>query len=515
MKKTLSLLLAALLLLSLTAAMAQDYSLDSKLRLQLLNGSGLTGTAALSLVPGKTMSALDAATNTLLAALLQGTTLDLRYIRGISANVGQEDLSLVLKRGTEQLADLRYTTDGVLESLGSSLLGPGKLASAKGDKLILGLLTGQAAQRWPSLERAIYTLSIGDNAWNKRAEAALKPYTDRLSLWLQAYTRITGGQGATGQPLTLNTITIPAADLKSEIKQLLTAVYQDKAVLTLLKGQLTPREVAAYLQPSMLPGLSQSIDLLPLSDNIAIMRGYDLKGAVALDEMRLPLAGTGGAQSLYYRYDMIGANESSSLIELQMAPKVPGNKTGAQCSLSFKGGPLEDAPEGTEQSSYAGTFTLTPEAAGTEGFTVDKAAPAAALVTDFTLYLDFGGEIKDQTTGASTRDYEITLLLKPVGNEKVGEQAILLKGQLASGPQTNAATRFSGSLIWQDQLTGGSITAEITGTSAAPWAIPTIAGTGALRLDSLTQEQLALQKTQLQATLQRSLLALTQSFLVP
>ena len=514
MKRTIALLLAILMLAAFSGASAQDQGLDWKLKMQLLNGSGLKGTASFALTPGLKMTALDDTAYALLSALLSGAALEVNYIRGVARNIGQEDVSLLLRKDQTQLADLHYTTDGTLEALNSSLFGATRYASSKGDGVIASLLLGQPG-RWPGMERILYALATADNAWNFRAEAALKPYSDALSLWLQSFTTITSGKNAAGQTITGNTINVPADALKREMKQLLAMAYQDTTLMPLLKEQLTARESAAYLQPSMLPALSAAIDTLPMTQAMTVTRTYDLGGAVVLDDINLPLGGAGGVSDLHYRFTSDGAALSETLIELKMAPRDARNLEGDLYSLSLLGGPLPDAQEGAQTGSYAGSMKLRPEAQISADFTVAAPAPVLDQQLDFTLFMDVAKEVIDQTTKASTRDYEITLLLKPISNDNISDQSISLKFQLASGADSRSATKFTGTLIWQDQGTQATLTANISGASAAPWAIPTIAGTGALRLDTLTSTQLAAQKLQLQAALQLSLITLSQAFLVP
>jgi hypothetical protein len=514
MKRTIALLLAILMLAAFSGASAQDQGLDWKLKMQLLNGSGLKGTADFTLTPGLKMTALDDTTYALLSALLPGAALEVNYIRGVARNIGQEDVSLLLRKDQKQLADLHYTTDGTLEALNSSLFGTSRYASSKGDGIIASLLLGQPG-RWPGMERILYALATADNAWNFRAEAALKPYSDALSLWLQAFTTITSGKNAAGQTITGNTVSIPADALKREMKQLLAMAYQDTTLMPLLKEQLTAREAAAYLQPSMLPALSAAIDALPVTQGLTVTRNYDSSGAVVLDDIRLPLGGTAGVEDVRYRFTSDGTAQSETLIELKMAPRDARSPEGDLYSLRLLGGSLSDAQEGAQTSSYTGSLKLKPEAQISADFTVATPAPVLDQQIDFTLFIDFAREVVDQTTKASTRDYEITLLLKPISNSTVSDQSISLKVRLASGADSRSATKFTGSLIWLDQGTQATFTANISGASTAPWAIPTVAGTGALRLDTMTSTQLAVQKSQLQAALQLSLITLSQAFLVP
>ena len=166
--------------------------------------------------------------------------------------------SLKLTRGSVQMADVKYVSDGFLESISSSLLGPKPYASIRGDGLLTGLLLKQDTA-WPGVERPIWAMSTADLEWRKQAEAQLKPITDKLSLWLQGFTRITTERDAGGQTITVNTITVPAPEVKKQLKQMMSELYANQAMMAAAQ-QMTAPEARAYLEPTMPQGFHAATD---------------------------------------------------------------------------------------------------------------------------------------------------------------------------------------------------------------------------------------------------------------
>ncbi|MDD2561672.1 MAG: hypothetical protein PHG11_05050, partial [Eubacteriales bacterium] len=106
MKKALSLLLSALMMLAALPTLAQEYTLDEKLIKQVQDGSGLKMTVTLEKTGGA-LTLLDAAANAALGVLAQGSVLDIRYLSGVGTLKGKEDFQVTLSRGTQPLADLQ------------------------------------------------------------------------------------------------------------------------------------------------------------------------------------------------------------------------------------------------------------------------------------------------------------------------------------------------------------------------------------------------------------------------
>lgn len=509
MKRIAATMLAALMLLAAFSALAADYTLDQKVHMQLRDGSGLKATVSFTMVPGSQMTALDQPTNTLLAALLPTSILDIRYIRGAGPLKGQEDTQITLKRGDQQLADATFTTDGVLEAVRSTLLGPQTYASLKGDGLFLAALTGQDAQ-WPGLQRALWAMNAADNAWRAQAETQLKPYLDQLATWLQTYTTSGSKQDASGRAVTATVITVPAAELKAELKRMLAALYQDGELLTLLRQQFSAWEAAAYLEPSMLPGFQTAIDQMPLQGQLTLERHFDQAGTVVMDELMLPMGGAQGLERLHYRFEQAPDNTRSLLLDAFCLPTLEANPEGARRTLTLKGDQLPQHEEGMETGRYQGTLVLTPEP-GT--FTVAGDQPLPAPQLDFDLTYKADKEVLNQETQQSTRDVSLSLKVSPQGFEGVGEQSLQVEGQFQGAVRQSAATHFKGTAEWQDMSTQGSITLHIQASTAAPWAIPTVAGVNTLRLDSLTPAQLQQQKELILNTLAEGFSQLTAAFL--
>ena len=315
---------------------------------------------------------------------------------------GQEELSLALKKDGSPAASLRYATDGVLESLESTLLGGQSLVALRGDGRMKALLTDEPRDSWPGLERVLMAMQFSDNAWRARGESAMKPYLDRLNLWLQSYTKVSTEQGAGGGMTTVNSITVPAAHMKAELKQLLSQAYQDEDLLKALREQFSASEALAYLQPGMLPGFHQAIDQLPLSGDVTILRHFDAKGQQTLDEWLLPMAGARGLDTVRYRYALDGgAGQGATQVVLSYLPTAGKGGTGAARTLTLQGGRPADAQPGDDTYSYTGTLSYQPEQA--PDFTVDKDAPAPEESIAFNLYFNAAQEKYDDRAKTSTR----------------------------------------------------------------------------------------------------------------
>ena len=63
--------------------------------------------------------------------------------------------------------------------------------------------------------------------------------------------------------------------------------------------------------------------------------------------------------------------------------------------------------------------------------------------------------------------------------------------------------------------TQSTIAADLSGSSVAPWVIPSVNTAGAIRLDGMTQQQLDAQKTQVQLALAAAIAGLAQGLMTP
>ncbi|MDD3572532.1 MAG: hypothetical protein PHP07_06280, partial [Eubacteriales bacterium] len=207
MKKALSLLLSALMMLAALPTLAQEYTLDEKLIKQVQDGSGLKMTVTLEKTGGA-LTLLDAAANAALGVLAQGSVLDIRYLSGVGTLKGKEDFQVTLSRGTQPLADLQYIRDTQREALTSSLLAGVGYADVRDGGILLALLTGQDVV-WPPVEGVILNLITAESTWQAAAGRKLDTFTAKLSLWLQGYTRTATQRDADNNPQTRSDISIP------------------------------------------------------------------------------------------------------------------------------------------------------------------------------------------------------------------------------------------------------------------------------------------------------------------
>lgn len=515
MKRTIAWLLSALMLFVSAAAYASPtMTLDEKLALQLQNGSGLTMEAELSASSDLNLSILGEQANAFLKALVTDARLEIKRIQGAGAgNRGKEDMTLTLSRADAQLLELKHTSDGVLESFASTLFGGKSYASARGDGLLLDLLMDRASV-WPGIERVIYAVNGADLEWTRQAEAQLKDFSDKLSLWLQGYTRVSTEQDDQNRLITVNEIRIPAADLKAQIKVMLADLYANRPLINLLREVMTSSEAAAYLEPSMLEGFKAAVDRLPVSGSVSISRRYDAAGRMLLDDMNFPMGGARGIESIRYRLQAGEGTEDEIRIDVNMLPREQGHERGSFYSLSFSGGLDADAEDG-EVGIYTGTLLIRKEPEGNEDFTVQSAESDDEKEYAFNLYLDRGIEQQDAQTRQYTREQEYSLVIAPKNTEGAGEQSLILTLEMTSGADTRSATRFEGSFVWKDMTNDTQIEAKFSGGSAVPWIIPSVDASGSIRLDRMNAAELAAQKTLLQAELLTALSRLGLGFLNP
>ncbi len=497
MKKALSLLLSALILLSALPALAQGYTLDEKLSKQVKDGSGLRMNISFEKTGGS-FSLLDATGNAALSVLTQGTSLSLRYLKGVGTLKGKEDLELALTKSNQPLADLKLVKDLQLEALSSSLLGGVSYVDVRDGGLLMALLTGQNVT-WPPIEGLLLKANTAESTWQAAAGRKLDSYTAKLSVWLQGFTKTSTEQGPDNKVQTKAVITVPAEQLKSQIKQLLMDLYADAELLALLSQEMDGRQAAAYLQPGMMNGFFTALDQLKLTGNVESTRIFDDKAKLVESHLVLPLGGARGVNKLTQEYSLAADGTEINTWTLDMLPKDAKNPTGAVHSLSYQKEGLADAPKA---QVYTGTYALTPEA-GEGGFTVEEGQQApGSKQYSFNLFINPGEESTDPATRRSSREDEITLLITPQGENAPAAQSLSLKIRLESGDRTNSATSFKGTLTWQDQGSEGLVTATIDGSSAPPWQIADVDPQGKTRVDTMSKAQLDGLSQQIKQTLQ-------------
>ena len=218
----------------------------------------------------------------------------------------------------------------------------------------------------------------------------------------------------------------------------------------------------------------KALDALPLEDNVVITRAFGKDGTLVLDDVLLPMAGANGLKQAHY---VMSVQEDAA----EKTQVVLDKADGAVWDITF-------TKAATPAPTYAGRIALTPKAPA-------EGAPAAEADTpkvfDFTLTYTLGDTIYDRLNDRYTAQYTALMTITPEG-----KPTHTLQGEMTmdSGNNRSSATNIKGTIVWTVQGSDSKLTANVTGGSTAPWAIPQVNAVNAVRLDSLTPEELKAEK---------------------
>lgn len=500
MKRLLALLLAALLLA--LPAFALDYTLEEKLFKQIKDGSGLKLNLRFEKTGGA-FSLLQEEGNAFLNTLLAGSQLELRFLRGVGTIKGREDLDLKLTKAEQELLSLRFLRSGQHESLTSSLFDGATYADVRDGSAIMGLFR-ENAPAWPSAEGMLLRLLTGESSWQSEANKKLEEYSVKLSVFLANHTTTTQQRGQDNQLTTLVTVKVPSLDLKNEITRLLGQMYQDEALKALLAREFTQKQAEAYLQPSLLPGFSEALRLLPETGEVVSERLIDATGQVLQNRITLPMEGARGLSQVVYEQFLENGKERDFL-SVFFAPSAQDAKRGAVLVLDAQ---TEQVPDSPGSVVTTGTLTLYPDPEKAAGAQKRETADGESeQKLDFKLNLTLSPEAVDEASGTASRNIELSLLVTPQGDlaDTLSAQTLLVTLAFNSRQRTAAATYVKGKLIWQDLGSQAQLTVDMEGNSAAPWAIPDPLSPQAVMLQNQTPEQLSQLRAQVQSQLQAAL----------
>ena len=250
MKKLFTLLLAMCLLASTAFATVADPKeedmLDWKLSKQISNGSGLRIKLSFEQEGGFPKLDMPANQAVLLGALSDGTALQLNYLTAaFGLEKGRQEVNLNLSKGEKTLTSINYRSDGGLEAVSSPLFGKDTYLAAEGESAAI-LLGEDAKDTWPDISRLLFSIYTADNEWKTSLDHMLAPYQADIANLIQQNTQLSTEQQADGSVNTLTNLSIPAANMKSSIVQMLRNFYQDEQLITHLKQKATVREQNAF-----------------------------------------------------------------------------------------------------------------------------------------------------------------------------------------------------------------------------------------------------------------------------
>lgn len=292
MKRLTALLFCLLLLqstLSAGAAALPGYTLDEKLFKQVKDGSGFAADIRFTKTGGA-FSALDEVANAFVGAVLPGSTITIKSLRGVGMMKGMEDVSLTATKGDAPLFSFQLTKDLRYEQLSASMLGSQPYVDARDGGAIATLLGAQSAP-WPDALGLVFKVNAAESSWQTAIKQKLDTYSVKTTLWLQTYTTTQSQRDQDNQLQNRIAISVPAAQVKAFLKQLLLDVYADTELLALLQKELDQSQAAAYLQPAMLSNFFVAIDQLPLAGDMVSLRLMDANGQLLENQLVLPLGG--------------------------------------------------------------------------------------------------------------------------------------------------------------------------------------------------------------------------------
>lgn len=473
MKRGIALLLAALLALTAAAsALAEEYTLAEKLYQQAVKESAYRGTVTLS-VSGAGTGAMDAALWTALKNLAPRLSLSLEHATTPYKDEGQATLTLTLDGAPS--AKFSYMYDEKLMAFCGTMLGGDNVYySAARDwdlgEIAEGLLSDGNA--WPPVWKLILAVEGAPEEWKTRAESRISIYKTKLSLWLSGYTQFsTGRDGDT--MYSQMTCAIPAQALKAEIKSLMVDFYNDAELLTLLKEVASPREAAAYLQPSMMDTLFSMLDSLQLNGDMEVTQRYDIAGSPLMIRLSMPF----------------GEGAALSRLAVSCAYEEEGQNWRFTGSLN-SGAEFDVSCQITEESIFTGRVKLNLPEEDDESFVVSDQAGLNTIAFDYNLTWEPGEDVYTLSTDRFTREIRGSLLIRPLEGD-LPDQSLTLEVTMSSGSAKRSATQLNGSLTWRDLESGASASLILTSKTTSPFDyIAPSSLTGAMRVDLLSTEAL-------------------------
>ncbi|MGI6215290.1 MAG: hypothetical protein ACOYIT_05380, partial [Christensenellales bacterium] len=315
MKKLFTLLLAMCLLASTAFATVADPKeedmLDWKLSKQISNGSGLRIKLSFEQEGGFPKLDMPANQAVLLGALSDGTALQLNYLTAaFGLEKGRQEVNLNLSKGEKTLTGINYRSDGGLEAVSSPLFGKDTYLAAEGESAAI-LLGKDAKDTWPDISRLLFSIYTADNEWKTSLDHMLAPYQADIASLIQQNTQLSTERQADGSVNTLTNLSIPAANMKSSIVQMLRNFYQDEQLITHLKQKATVREQNAFLNPALLDSLIQAVNAMNLEGDVTVKRSFEKDGTLVYDNITLPMGNAKGLKNIEYLYSVKNSEGST------------------------------------------------------------------------------------------------------------------------------------------------------------------------------------------------------------
>ena len=322
MKKLLCILMSVTLLLLPVLGLAADYdSLLQKASNQIDKGSGLKGSIVLN-ISGEAEWAE-------LLGGLNGTDIEVRHIR--SGNVYQTLLYLTTDEAQHGLTQVDTTPEDV--TLTSRLL-PGRaltMERASGSPASLLAMSSENPEALSAIWNILSLPQSAKAAWEK----ALDPYYRQLEEWMNSFGSAPEVVNTDGTRSLRVRYEIPAAAVKTEMKELLRQALEDETLKALLAEQMTAEQQALYLNPYLMYYYEPVINGLELPSSLVLEREISARGDDVSSTVTFPLPelGQGLRRLTVYREALltrvtVETEEQSVMFELSDATVVSSIRNG-------------------------------------------------------------------------------------------------------------------------------------------------------------------------------------------
>lgn len=432
-------------------------------------------------IKGAEMEYIDAATWAAMNLLLPGTALS--YESTIRRDDRETTISLA--RGDAELLKATILENGLLTLFKSDLLSDRDAWYAAPSTYdfvdLIARLQGGESSAWPPLAGAVLAVAGAPEEWQSRAGVYMNAYLTELGLWMQRFSSVALVRAEDKTTLTEMTCVISASEVKKELQSMLTRLYADNALLTLLREVLSADESAAYLNPLALPSLLSMVEALELEGDVTIGRRFNAQGAAIYWRISLPftpsqaisrltIAAAAGERGEEYDIEIM-FNEASAVL--------PGAKIA-----------LNAVPD--DEGAYAGELLLTlPTAA--DAYTVAENSTREIAYT-FYFYYDAPAQTYDFETDRASRIIDAVLALTPAQGYDGHRHSFTFHADLTSRASNTTPTRLNASLSLMDLTTDSGLTVNLAARTAVAWTpetlISSVPDAGVTRLDQLTEEQM-------------------------
>lgn len=460
--KRLTALFLTLTILCVSSALAVAAPTD-KLEKRMLAQYALSGFYADVTfdIKGEGVEYIDPTTWSLLSLLLPGAAM--KYESTILSGNRESTLSLV--RNETELARAVILENGESTLFRSDLISdddiwysaPASLSAAD----LIAYARGGNDAAWPSLIGVVFAVMNAPEDWQTRAGVYMNNYLTELGLWMQRFSTVAILPMEDKTTSTEMTCRIPAAEVKRELQSMLSKLYADNALMTLLREVLSADEAAAYLNPSAYPTLAAMIGVLDIEEDVVIIRRFNMQGVATRWSLSLPFTSDTLLSRLSIAADTGAAGETYNI------------------AIAFN--PRDDALPGAEvrltaaqddEGAYIGDIVFTLPTAR-EAYTVVEETTYELPYTYY-LYCDAPAQTYDSQNDRAERTVDVVLALTPAQGNEGHRHSLTLHADLSSRSSNSTPTRLNASLSLMDLTTESGLTINLSARTAVQWTPETV-----------------------------------------